>query len=429
MHEHSNAVCIPNAKQAEEEKKRLAEYILIDLKKISGKHKNHNQEQINRLLEEALAAFTTIRQEQVTELVGPELFRARFIIRWCEKQQFGNKEEINEYMELFPLMLAIRMAAMGIIRNTYAFKFHIKIDTLRHIKPLQMLWEESEYQATIEIKAEIDQSQIRLNGQIFASNILSNAAGIPRNLYLNNKESCISLHEHGVELYKYIKELNTAASQPIHVDQELSLLKSREEKLSYINGYLEGEALIKKADKEFFAEIKVILDGITLLTGGRFVGCSDVWYQGYAFFNPDHQWTPITYADHLIHETAHIRLHAVNELNTLLENGDEPGKSPIRVDARPLYGILHSTFVFMRLVLFFQKLAEIQEEEEEIMFRLHRHLKGFYEGMQELHEKARWTEAGNQLFYSMCTIRAHLIKEIGSPQEKFYANIGNDYVL
>ena len=32
----------------------------------------------------------------------------------------------------------------------------------------------------------------------------------------------------------------------------------------------------------------VILDGITLLTGGRFVGCSDVWYQGYAFFNPDH---------------------------------------------------------------------------------------------------------------------------------------------
>jgi hypothetical protein len=428
MNEHYDAICMPNAGHAKEDKRKLAKYILIDLKNISKKHKDKNFKQVNDLLEEAIAACDEIAYEQITNLVGPELFRARFIIRWCEDQDFMAKEEINEYMKLFPLMLGIRMAAMGIIRNTYSLKIDMRNNNFRYINHLHKLWQLSGSEQPTESEVLIRRHELVVNGHRLNTMRLCKIAGIPKKYHWNNKGSCISLHEHGVELNKYIKELNNAASQPIHTDQKLSLLENKKEKIHYVNGYLEGEALIKKAAKEFHEEIKAILDGITLLKGGRFVGCSDVWYQGYAFFNPDNQWTSITYADHLIHETAHIRLHAFNELNAVLVNAEEKGKSPIRVDSRPLYGILHSTFVFLRLVLFFQKLAEIQEEEE-IMFRLHRHLKGFYEGMQELDSKAQWTDAGKIFFSNMCSIRTRLSQTIGKPQEKYYINIGNDYVL
>jgi len=57
--------------------------------------------------------------------------------------------------------------------------------------------------------------------------------------------------------------------------------------------------------------------------------------------------TPVDLADDLIHETAHHRLHSLEEVTRLHRDDGEPRYwSPWRRSLRPLHGVLHATYTF-----------------------------------------------------------------------------------
>ena len=62
-------------------------------------------------------------------------------------------------------------------------------------------------------------------------------------------------------------------------------------------------------------------------------------------------------ADDLLHETAHHKLHAVEELGPLTRGGEDAlWWSPWRRAWRPLRGIVHATYTFMHAALLFARM-------------------------------------------------------------------------
>jgi hypothetical protein len=244
----------------------------------------------------------------------------------------------------------------------------------------------------------------------------------------------IYLHQNGFMLREMVEELNEAASKPINSNEELTVLRfcdlKKDPYPDIIKKLSEGFEYIKKNSEELFEETLVSLKGITLVKGNRYVGSSDIWYHGIAVLNPDDTWTEITFADHIIHESAHTILHALNEITPVLYNPFEVNSfSPIRPDPRPVYGTLHATYVFMRLTQFFVDVSRLDTTSEEVMFRLNRHIKGFYDGMKVIAEFASFTTAGYELFKGMITYYNSLIKEYPNPAPEKYQNASRDYVI
>ncbi len=56
------------------------------------------------------------------------------------------------------------------------------------------------------------------------------------------------------------------------------------------------------------------------------------------------------FLDHITHETSHLVLHTLMNVDPLITNGHaQRFDAPIRPDPRPLYGIYHATFVLSRI--------------------------------------------------------------------------------
>ncbi|MFC3194068.1 HEXXH motif-containing putative peptide modification protein [Marinicella sediminis] len=240
----------------------------------------------------------------------------------------------------------------------------------------------------------------------------------------------IIIHSHSSVLNEYLAELDGIASKPINNAENLHIRMPHEPEVDVLkDGLKNGVELIIKSGQERFDEVNVLMDAIALLSGDRFVGGSDIAYHGVAFLNLDLQWSKYTFADHLIHESAHILLHTANEVSPVLKNPDFYGApSPIRKDPRPMIGILHSTFVFMRLVMFFKHQVQFSKEDE-VYFRLHRHLLGFIEGMDSLSKYASFTEEGQALYAGMCHVLDWFKRTLPEPDPAYYKRVGNDYVV
>ncbi|HEY9779557.1 MAG TPA: HEXXH motif-containing putative peptide modification protein [Leptolyngbyaceae cyanobacterium] len=242
--------------------------------------------------------------------------------------------------------------------------------------------------------------------------------------------SRIHIHSTGDVLKEYLLELSTVASIPIQRQENLKIRSKGDPVIEILKKKLaDGIELLRKTGEERYEEIETLLKGIVLLTGQRFVGGSDIAYHGIAFLNLDPDWSVYTFADHLVHEGAHILLHMANELTPFLQNPDFYGApSPIRKDPRPLYGIFHSTYVFMRLVMLFKHFYT-DSTVDEVCFRLHRHLLGFYEGMQILNKYAIFTPEGEELFDGMICVHDWFQRTLPVPSPNYYLRIGKDYVV
>ncbi|MEO3877967.1 aKG-HExxH-type peptide beta-hydroxylase [Rheinheimera fenheensis] len=240
----------------------------------------------------------------------------------------------------------------------------------------------------------------------------------------------IFLHSRSHSLNEYIIYLNETASTPVNNEENLNVITEKDQEFSILKaGIKRGVELIIDSGQGRFEEVNVLIDAICLLRGNRFVGSSDIAYHGVAFLNLDVDWSPFTFADHLIHESAHILLHTSNEICPILKNPYYYGApSPIRQDPRPMIGILHSTFVFMRLVMFFKHQVQLTNEDE-VNFRLHRHLLGFIEGMNTLSKYASFTPEGHQLYAGMNNVLDWFKRTLPKPDPAFYKRIGNDYVV
>ncbi|MFE5595616.1 aKG-HExxH-type peptide beta-hydroxylase [Streptomyces sp. NPDC056549] len=195
----------------------------------------------------------------------------------------------------------------------------------------------------------------------------------------------------------------------------------------YVERFAAGLDLIKNCWPDLYEETCALTDHFTLIRGTPFIGGSAIGCLGVSFFKLLPEWSDICFADHIVHEAAHQRLHVEFELEPALANGGFFGSaSPIRRDPRPLYGVLHATFVFMRLSLFLERVIEI-EYSLEAERRLHRHVLGLYSGIEQLERHGEWNPRGAQLFSEMRVVADRLRKRIPSPDPELYTRLGPDY--
>lgn len=130
----------------------------------------------------------------------------------------------------------------------------------------------------------------------------------------------------------------------------LSLVPLLETDLIPLHGAaMEALALIAAVDDEMHAEITAHVSLIKLFNGVGVEGFSSPKAFGAIWLRLPEPGKEIAwFLEHLVHECSHLHLNALLALDPLLINPQEIHQAPIRPDPRPLFQVLHGTFVLWR---------------------------------------------------------------------------------
>ena len=117
----------------------------------------------------------------------------------------------------------------------------------------------------------------------------------------------------------------------------------------YQGALMKALDLIRQVDLAMYAEIQTHVAIIKLFDGRGIEGLSTpkafgaIWLQA-----PAHENALAWFLEHLVHECSHLHLNAMMAFDALLKNPNEINRSPIRPDPRPMFQVLHATFVLSR---------------------------------------------------------------------------------
>lgn len=161
--------------------------------------------------------------------------------------------------------------------------------------------------------------------------------------------------------------------------------------------------LIGAADPEMLAEIREYASEVRLYQGQGPRGVTSILAFGAVFMRRPHDPAEPTVAyalETLAHEASHLVLYALMALDPLVTNAFEGTfASPLRRDPRPLYGIVHQTFVLARLHRLWDRLARIGEGWAEQ--KLEEDHRSFLDGYRAIREHAKLTPAGEVVVDSL----------------------------
>ena len=121
----------------------------------------------------------------------------------------------------------------------------------------------------------------------------------------------------------------------------------------------ESLARIEQVDADMHAEIVSHVSLVKLFTGTGIEGLSTprafgaIWLKA-----PEAERAQPWFLEHLVHECSHLHLNAMLIADPLLTNPQEINRSPLRPDPRPMFQILHGTFVLARNCRVHARLAE-----------------------------------------------------------------------
>lgn len=169
----------------------------------------------------------------------------------------------------------------------------------------------------------------------------------------------------------------------------------------YLDGFSTAMDLLQDADPDMRAEIDEYITRLKLFIGqGTFAFTSPTVF-GAIYLKVPGQCNRIEYyLEHMVHETSHLVLNVLMAHDPLLTNPNDVDKAPIRSDPRPIFQILHATFVLSRVVRSFRRVVESRPE-----LGFHKTLsefeQQFAEGCQTIERAAKLTELGQQLVASM----------------------------
>ncbi len=168
----------------------------------------------------------------------------------------------------------------------------------------------------------------------------------------------------------------------------------------------EGLSLMQAELPELHAEITAIVHEILLghaKPGStmEFDGASHFQYWGLLMLNPRHHKTPLAVVEVLTHEASHSLLFGLTAREPLVHNGeDERYASPLRDDARPMYGIYHATYVSARMAWAMERLAAsstLPASDRAIAADLARaDRENFHKGYDVVKAHARMSETGEK---------------------------------
>ncbi len=160
----------------------------------------------------------------------------------------------------------------------------------------------------------------------------------------------------------------------------------------------EALALIERCHPVIAAEIRSLVCELTLFDGKVIGGSTDVRVFGNMFLRlPDAEEDLVAYyADQLVHEAGHLYLNALMAHDKLILNDDgRTYPAPTRADPRPLFGILHATFILARLAEAFEAIAAVQSEPYAAKLETVR--RQFAHGVATLRGHGRFTALGAAL--------------------------------
>ena len=162
--------------------------------------------------------------------------------------------------------------------------------------------------------------------------------------------------------------------------------------------------LLEETDPDLAAEFREYVNRVKLFAGRGYLGFSSPAAFGAIFIRiPDA--SPVEhFLEHLVHELSHLSLNVLIAHDPLLQNPDAQGPGPLRADARPLYQILHATFVLGRNLRVTRRVVE-RHPELGYERALREFEEKFLEGFRTLQEQAEFTEPGRRLFQSLDALR------------------------
>lgn len=164
---------------------------------------------------------------------------------------------------------------------------------------------------------------------------------------------------------------------------------------------LEALGRIEKACPAMHAEILSHVSMIKLFTGTGIEGLSSPKVYGALWLKaPTLENAQGWFLEHLVHECSHLYLNAMLIVDPLLNNPQEMNKAPIRPDPRPMFQILHGTFVLARNCSVHAKLVNLFPELD-LEPMLEKFREQFRNGLEVLRNHMQPTERGGLLLDSL----------------------------
>ncbi|WP_232699921.1 aKG-HExxH-type peptide beta-hydroxylase [Brevibacillus daliensis] len=147
---------------------------------------------------------------------------------------------------------------------------------------------------------------------------------------------------------------------------------------------------------EIIGHIRLLVPLKTTALGGM----TTSYFLGGIFLShraPDLFWT----VENFIHEASHSRLDQLFEIDDIYLNEEEERYySPWRMDLRPIKGIVHGLYVFIRVAQWYERL-EIHIQSEEVRLRKAEVLLQIEEAIQVLQTHGKFTDLGEVLLKEM----------------------------
>jgi hypothetical protein len=135
------------------------------------------------------------------------------------------------------------------------------------------------------------------------------------------------------------------------------------------NYIFEVLTIIDKTNTNLFNEINELISVIQIFKEYSSGASSSLQYFGMIIMRCSHLPSPqqqlLHFFDTLVHESSHIFLNLLMAFDPIILNSHEIYLSPARQTPRPLKGIFHAHFVFLRLIFMYQLAEEFLAEPNE----------------------------------------------------------------
>lgn len=129
-----------------------------------------------------------------------------------------------------------------------------------------------------------------------------------------------------------------------------------------VDGMREALRLIGECAPGFLADILTFVRAVVLVDHrASFRGASGLNQCGLIFYSPEEEWSPLRWAEELVHESTHYIVHALDLRDHLVQGENalvEAHPGPFRPDLRHHHGNFHGLCVVGRLVVLFDCFAE-----------------------------------------------------------------------
>ena len=186
------------------------------------------------------------------------------------------------------------------------------------------------------------------------------------------------------------------------VDMPFSLFPPRPEDAALTRALIaDAFAALDESNGALAREIRILLPEI-VLASGEFEGISAFMMWGGVILNDNAHKTLLDMIQVLAHESGHHLLFGLCADGPMHENDDEARfSSPLRMDPRPMDGIVHATYVSARMHQAVKRLMDSglldEAQMEKARAANEANVKRFAHGMEEIEGHARLTPLGREI--------------------------------